>query len=68
MDKFAIEFDERGCQLHNDYIGKIADGIKTYWERRGSALTFPELTYGMIHKDRKILEVWENVLKEENLL
>ena len=67
-DRFAIKYDERGIQLHNDYIGKIAQGINTYYKRQGSPLYHPEHTYGIIHKHRHVLEVWEKILAEKGLL
>ena len=68
MDRFAIQYDEHGVQLHNDYIGAIAAGIIRYWEKRKIPVAAPHLLYGMIHKDRATLIYWERVLKEEGLL
>lgn len=68
MDRFSIKYDERGVQLHNDYIGAIADGISRYWQKRKIRVEAPHLLYGMIHKDRATLIYWERVLKEEGLL
>ena len=68
MDRFSIQYDERGVQLHNDYIGKIADGIVEFWKRRETRVHHPEQIYGMICYDRKILLLWEAQLKKEGLL
>lgn len=68
MDRFSIQYDERGVQLHNDYIGAIAAGIIRYWEKRKIPVYAPHLLYGMIHKDRATLIHWEQVLKKEGLL
>jgi len=67
MDRFAIQYDDRGVQLHNDYIGKIADAIVRYYAARKITMN-SKLTYGMIHCDRKLLECWEKILIEEGLL
>ncbi len=68
IDRFAITYDEQGRQKYNPYIGLIAAGVIRYWEKREHPLNMPELTYGMIHRDRKILEMWEKRLKAEGLL
>ena len=68
MNKFEILCDERGGQLHNDYIGKIAASIEEYYRRQGIKLDNPSHIYGLIHRDKKLLEVWENILKKEGLL
>lgn len=68
MDRFAIQYDEQGVQLYNDYIGAIVAGIKRYWEKRKIPVTAPHLLYGMIHKDRETLIYWEQILKKEGLL
>lgn len=67
-DRFAIEHDEHGVQLHNDYIDKIARGINEYWKRHGFNLGAPEQTYGMIHRDRRVLEYWERELQKEGII
>lgn len=67
-DRFAIEYDEHGVQLHNDYIDKIAKGIREYYTRRNVKLDAPEETYGMIHCNKAVLEYWERKLKKEGLL
>lgn len=68
MDKFAIQYDERGVELHNDYIGAIAAGIIRYWDKRKIPAAAPHLLYGMIYRDRATLIYWERVLKKEGLL
>ena len=68
MDRFNIAYDEHGIQKHNEYIERIAQGIIRYWERKKKPLEYPEYTYGLIHRDRKILEMWEQILKKEGLL
>jgi len=68
MDRFAIQYDERGVQLYNDYIGAIAAGIIRYWEKRNVKLDYPEHAYGLIHRDRELLIEWERRLRKEGLL
>ena len=68
IDRFAITYDEQGRQKNNPYILLIAIGIVRYWERQGHPLDRPEFTYGLIHRDRKTLEMWEKKLKAEGLL
>ena len=68
MDRFTIQYDEHGVQLHNNYIARIALGIVRFWSRRGTPLDYPEHVYGMICRDRKVLQIWEKKLKEEGLL
>lgn len=68
MNKFEILYDEQGVQLHNDYIGKIATSIEEYYRRQGTKLDNPSHIYGLIHRDEKLLEVWENILTKEGLL
>lgn len=68
MDRFTIQYDERGAQEHNLCIGNIAKGVNKYWERRGLPLDHPEHTYGMLCHDRELLLYWERVLKKEGLL
>ena len=67
-DRFTIEYDSKGCQLHNEYIDKIAQGIITYNKARGIKTECPEQVYGMICFDRNILEIWEEILDKASLL
>ena len=68
MDRFTIHYDERGVQLHNDYIGAIAAGIVKYWEKRNITFARESPIYGIIHRDKKVLEAWEQILQKEGLL
>lgn len=67
-DRFAIKFDEKGCQLHNTYIEHICKGIIEYNRRRNITVEKPQLLYGMLHTDRKILEIWEKILQEAKII
>ena len=67
-DRFEIKYDERGRQLHNEYIGRIAAGIIEYDKRHNIPVDNPDHIYGMIHKHRLLLEFWEDILTGEGLL
>ena len=67
-DRFDIQKNEQGIEFHNEYIGKICDGIIEYWKRREINLDRPNDIYGMIYKDRRTLENWESILKKEGIL
>lgn len=68
MDRFTITYDEQGVQEKNEYIGKIAEGIIEYYNRKGIKLDRPEHCYGLIHRDEKLLRAWEDILAAEGLL
>lgn len=68
MDRFTIQYDERGVQLHNEYIDKIVDGIIEYFRRQNITLDAPEQCYGLLHRDRQLLKIWEKILKKEGIL
>ena len=66
--RFNITYTPQGVQKTNPYILQIANGINEYWRRRGTPLDFPTHTYGMIHRDKPLLELWEKRLKKEGIL
>lgn len=68
MDRFTIQYDEHSVQLHNDYIDKIVKGIIEYYRRKNITLDAPEHCYGLLHRDRQILKIWERILQKEGIL
>ena len=68
MDRFTIQYDEHGVQLHNDYIDKIVNGIIEYYRRKNITLDAPEQCYGLLHRDRELLKAWERILTKERIL